>query len=58
MPRRPNYRFERHERERKKAAKKAERIKAKQEKAAERRGETVTEPGTETGPAPDDSPGA
>ena len=35
MPRKPNYRFERHERERAKAAKKA----AKQEAKAEKKGE-------------------
>lgn len=33
MPRKPNYRFERFERERVKAEKKAERLAAKQEKA-------------------------
>lgn len=33
MPRKPNYRFERFERERQKAEKKAERLAAKQEKA-------------------------
>lgn len=33
MPRKPNYRFERMERERKKAAKKAARVLAKAEKA-------------------------
>ncbi|MDJ0950826.1 MAG: hypothetical protein QNJ94_18090 [Alphaproteobacteria bacterium] len=37
MARKPNYRFERLERERKKAAKKAERLSARQEKAAERK---------------------
>jgi hypothetical protein len=34
MPRKPNYRFERHERERVKAAKKAARAEAKAEKKA------------------------
>jgi hypothetical protein len=43
MPRKPNYKFERFERDRKKAAKKAERAEAKREKAAQRRGEQ--EPG-------------
>jgi hypothetical protein len=33
MPRKPNYRFERAERDRVKAAKKAERLKAKKERA-------------------------
>ena len=39
MPRKPNYKFERQERERKKAAKKAELTEAKREKAALRRAE-------------------
>ena len=39
MPQKPNYRFERFERERKKAAKKEAREKAKQEKAALRQTE-------------------
>ena len=39
MPRKPNYRFERQERQRKKAAKKAEQIETKREKAALRRAE-------------------
>lgn len=38
MARRPNYRFERQERERQKAAKKAERQKAKQERSDRRKG--------------------
>ena len=38
MARKPNYRFERSERDRQKAAKKAERLNAKQEKAAARKG--------------------
>lgn len=37
MAQKANYRFERMERERKKAAKKAERLNAKQEKVAERK---------------------
>ncbi len=37
MPRKPNYRFERAERDRAKAVKKAERLKAKREKAADRK---------------------
>ena len=37
MAKKPNYRFDRMERERQKAAKKAERLNAKQEKAAERK---------------------
>lgn len=38
MPRKPNYRFDRMERDRQKAAKKAERLKAKQEKSDEKKG--------------------
>ena len=37
MPRKPNYKFERHERDRAKAAKKAERLKMKQERAAQKK---------------------
>ena len=40
MPRKPNYRFERSEREKSKAAKKAERLQAKAEKSAARKVET------------------
>ena len=47
MPRQPNYKFERLERERKKAAKKAERAEAKREKAALRRAEQDSEPGVD-----------
>ena len=46
MARKPNYRFERFERERSKAAKKAARLEAKREKAAEKKaalGETDTD---------------
>jgi hypothetical protein len=39
MPRKPNYQFDRLERGRQKAAKKAERLSAKRAKAAEKRGE-------------------
>jgi hypothetical protein len=46
MPRKPNYKFERLERDRAKAAKKAERLKAKQEKAERKRAEQA-EPETE-----------
>ena len=38
MPRKPNYKFDRMERERQKAAKKAARLEAKQAKAAEKKG--------------------
>lgn len=40
MPRKPNYRFERTERERTKAAKKAERLRAKAEKSDARKAGT------------------
>lgn len=46
MARKPNYRFERFEREKSKAAKKAARLEAKREKAAEKKaalGETNTD---------------
>lgn len=42
MPRKPNYRFERHERERAKAAKKAAKQEAKSEKKAEPEAEDNT----------------
>jgi len=48
MARKPNYRFDRFERERQKAAKKAERLKAKQEKAAVKKGEEEVVPEGET----------
>ena len=44
MGRKPNYRFERMERDRQKAAKKAERLDAKRAKAAERKQENDTAP--------------
>lgn len=47
MAQKTNYRFERMERERKKAAKKAERLNAKQEKVSERKApSTESSPGT------------
>jgi hypothetical protein len=54
MARKPNYRFDRMEKDRAKAAKKADRLKAKQEKSAKGRqpgGSEEPEPGPE--PAPD-----
>ncbi|MCG8506072.1 MAG: hypothetical protein MI755_15820 [Sphingomonadales bacterium] len=39
MARKPNYRFERHEREKAKAAKKAARLEAKKERAEKRQAE-------------------
>ena len=47
MPRKPNYRFERVQRDRAKAAKKAERLKAKQDKVEERKTDSSADP-TET----------
>ena len=43
MPRKPNYKFERMERDRAKALKKAERAKAKAEKAAKNKAEDTAE---------------
>lgn len=37
MPRKPNYKFERHERDRAKALKKADRLKMKQERAEQKK---------------------
>ena len=53
MPRKPNYKFERMERDRAKAAKKAERLKLKQERAEQRKAELGGETGLdgETAPA-------
>lgn len=50
MGRKPNYRFERAERDRLKAAKKAERLKAKQERSAS------SNASADDAPAPDDLP--
>ena len=41
MPRKPNYRFERAERDRSKAAKKAKRLQAKQDKVDDRKAQAV-----------------
>ena len=41
MPRKPNYNFERSERTKAKAAKKAERLQAKAQKSADRKAETT-----------------
>ncbi len=41
MPRKPNYKFERMERQRQKAAKKAARLEAKKEKADKRKAENA-----------------
>ncbi|NJO55332.1 MAG: hypothetical protein HC834_02105 [Rhodospirillales bacterium] len=48
MPRKPNYRFERIEKDRAKAAKRADRLKAKQERSAKTR-----QPGDEDEPKDD-----
>ncbi len=53
MARRPNYKFERLERERSKAAKKAARLKAKQEKAEKKKENTDQAP---TGELSDSAP--
>ncbi len=55
MARRPNYKFDRMEREKAKAAKKAAKLKIKQEKAAESTTETVTEE-MDSAPAVDQNP--
>ena len=52
MARKPNYKFERLERERAKAAKKAERLKAKQEKVEQRRTEDPEQGAEQSEPAP------
>lgn len=44
MAKKPNYRFERSERDRQKAAKKAARLVAKQEKAEARKGADAAQP--------------
>ena len=55
MPRKPNYRFERSERDRQKAAKKAERLQAKADRAAARRDTPEnSESGQDSAPAPDE----
>ena len=51
MARKPNYSFERHEREKAKAAKKAARLEAKREKAANKKNPT---PETQNGESPPD----
>lgn len=48
MPRKPNYRFERSERDRTKAAKKAKRLEAKAEKSAANKTPEGNEEGDET----------
>ena len=50
MARKPNYQFDRFERDRQKAAKKAERLAAKQAKAAERKEGANPEQGDEQSP--------
>ena len=59
MPRKPNYKFDRMERERAKAAKKAARQEAKREKAEERKiAESGPEAGAEARPGPEAEPEA
>lgn len=55
MPRKPNYRFERHERERVKAAKKAARAEAKAEKKAGKEATPGEAQPDEGSAAPDDA---
>ena len=56
MPRKPNYRFERFEREKSKAAKKAARLEAKREKAAVKKA-ALGEPDTDVmGVTEDEAP--
>lgn len=54
MPRKPNYRFERFERERTRAAKKAARAQAKADKKRTVAGATEDDAAAETPSAPDD----
>ena len=44
MPRKPNYRFDRHEKDRAKAAKRAERLKVKQERSGKKQTPGSAEP--------------
>ena len=53
MTRKPNYSFERSERQRQKAAKKAGRLAAKQEKATARKGTQADQPPPESEPPKD-----
>lgn len=60
MPRKPNYRFDRQEKDRAKAAKKAERLKAKQDRSNNRQVSNADGDGpelveAETGPGADDA---
>jgi hypothetical protein len=48
MPRRPNYRFERAERNRAKEAKKEDKLKRQQERLSSRAGEGIDRPEAET----------
>ena len=58
MPRKPNYRFDRMERDRQKAAKKAERLEAKRVQSAEKKGLNPDgTPATETDDAASELPG-
>lgn len=54
MPRKPNYKFERMERDRARAAKKAARLEAKREKAERRKAEGTS--GPEIAPMEETSP--
>lgn len=50
MPRKPNYRFERNQRAKNKAAKKAERLEAKARKSADRKAEAAESQNEESPP--------
>jgi hypothetical protein len=50
MPRKPNYRFERSERDRAKDAKKEEKLKRRRERLSERQDEETAGPNVEDGP--------
>jgi hypothetical protein len=50
MPRKPNYRFERSERDRAKDSKKEEKLKRRRERLSERQDEKTSGPNVEDGP--------
>ncbi len=58
MPRKPNYKFARQERERAKAKKKADRLKAKAEQKAQKANPDSSEPETNDGLSPENPPDA
>ena len=58
MPRKPNYKFARQERERAKAKKKADRLKAKAEQKAQKAAPDSSEPEAGAGVSPENPPDA